>query len=216
MNNITDLGVIFDSKLLFNDHLVHIINKSFRNLGFIFRNMKQFKSMKTLILLYNSFVRSKLDYCSIIWCPYYVKYIQAIENVQKKFIKYSNYILFGFYGSNDDYLNNLEQYNMTTLYNRRKYFSIIYLYKLMNNLTVDILLLSKVNISVPCLKTRSYKTFHYDTPRTNYQGRSPLTIMYTNYNSMQDACDIFGDSLNCFSNKLKNKLGRVHQHVDIT
>ncbi|CAH1383593.1 unnamed protein product, partial [Tenebrio molitor] len=47
-----------------------------------------FRSEKCLTALYFSLVRSRLEYGSIIWSPYYVTYTNSIESVQRKFLKY--------------------------------------------------------------------------------------------------------------------------------
>ena len=49
-----DLGVILDSKLTFNNHINDIVASSYRNLGFIIRNTKDFVDNNTLILLFNA------------------------------------------------------------------------------------------------------------------------------------------------------------------
>ena len=80
----TDLGIKFDSKLSFNEHVLYVANLGYRNLGFIIRNSKSFKNMETLLTLYSNFVRSRLEYCSIVWCPFYTKYIQGFREYTKK------------------------------------------------------------------------------------------------------------------------------------
>ena len=39
--------------------------------------------MKTLFQLYKTFIRSNLEYCSIVWDPYLVKDTQTLEKVQR-------------------------------------------------------------------------------------------------------------------------------------
>lgn len=53
VNGIRELGVIFDSKLSFNNHFEIIINRSQRMLGFFSRSLEKFKNIKTYIMLYN-------------------------------------------------------------------------------------------------------------------------------------------------------------------
>ena len=66
-----DLGVIMDSTLSFIPHINYVTNKATRMLGFVVRNTREFQSIECILLLYYSFVRSVLEYCSIIWNPYY-------------------------------------------------------------------------------------------------------------------------------------------------
>jgi len=87
-SNIKDLGVTFDSKLRFNLHIEGKVKQALRMLGFIVRTCKELTNTDCIVLLYNAFVRSILEYASIIWCPYYTCYIDLIEDVQRKFLKY--------------------------------------------------------------------------------------------------------------------------------
>lgn len=208
----TDLGVVFDSKLTFNDHVISISNKSYKNLGFILRNCRSFKCEKTILMLYSSFVRSKLDYCSTVWSPFYTKYIQMLENVQKKFIKHINFIL---QTSNSAYLDHLSNYNLMTLNNRRTYFDIVYLYKLLHNLSYDVTTLNKIIVNVPDERTRFQRTFSYITPTRNYELKSPPVRIAKIYNSLQRYLDIFSDTYGMFTKKLKNKLLNMQNEIEI-
>jgi hypothetical protein len=79
-----DLGIWFDSRLVFVAALLKLF-------GFLFRSCNEFRSVKCLTTLYFSLVRSRLEYGSIIWSPYYVTYIKSIESVQRKFLKYLSF-----------------------------------------------------------------------------------------------------------------------------
>ncbi|KAL0829565.1 hypothetical protein ABMA28_003076 [Loxostege sticticalis] len=59
---IRDLGVLMDSKLTFVPHIDHTIKKASRAMGFLMRNAREFKHNSTKNLLYNSLVRSTLEY----------------------------------------------------------------------------------------------------------------------------------------------------------
>ena len=51
-------------------------------LGIIKRNFR-YLTVPTFILLYNSMVRSHLDYCSSVWAPHRNGDIEALEKMQK-------------------------------------------------------------------------------------------------------------------------------------
>jgi hypothetical protein len=57
-----DLGVVLDSKLNFTSYIDSFFVKASRTLGCIRRISKEFRDPYTLKTLYNSFVRSHLDY----------------------------------------------------------------------------------------------------------------------------------------------------------
>ena len=86
-----DLGVNFQSNFKFNGHIWNISSQALRKLGFIKRMTKEFKTSKSLITLYKSTVRPLLEYASPIWSPSADKYIDELEKVQKKLVKYLCY-----------------------------------------------------------------------------------------------------------------------------
>ena len=83
-----DLGVTFNSSLGFEEHITEITNSALKLLGFITRNTKHFRNIFALKNLFCSIVRSRLEYASPIWSPYYKTYIQRLERVQRKFLRY--------------------------------------------------------------------------------------------------------------------------------
>jgi len=80
-------------------------------LGIIKRNYK-YLTTPTFVLLYNSMVRSHLDYCSSLWAPYKKRDIEALEKVQKKATKILPVL------KNLSYSERLKIYQMTTLHYR--------------------------------------------------------------------------------------------------
>ncbi|KAJ8732328.1 hypothetical protein PYW08_015058 [Mythimna loreyi] len=88
VNSIRDLGVLHDGKLLFDSHIESIVNKASKELGFIIRNCSVFRSLKSIKVLYCSFVHSHLEYASQVWNPQYEIYKSRIEYVQRKFMRY--------------------------------------------------------------------------------------------------------------------------------
>lgn len=89
VDSFTDLGVLFNTKLSFNDHVDNCVCKALSMLGFIKRFGQDFYDPYTLKTLYCSYVRSQLEYASVIWSPYYKNASERIESVQKKFLKYA-------------------------------------------------------------------------------------------------------------------------------
>lgn len=91
-------------------------------LGFIIRNCQNFNDTLALKTLYYSFVRSKLEYGSIIWYPHYDFQKLAIEKVQRKFCKFLYYKVNRVY-PDTGYNQNLlyEEFEMPSLYLRGFY-----------------------------------------------------------------------------------------------
>lgn len=85
-----DIRIDFDPSLLFNDHYIHlgyfhIQNKASSMLGFINRSCKDFINLLTLKSLYYFFVRSLLDYGSIVFSPQSISAIKNINSIQNRF-----------------------------------------------------------------------------------------------------------------------------------
>ena len=55
---------MMDDKLSFKEHINATSRKAYQILGLIFRCGKFFKNPGSMVVLYNSLVRSRLEYCS--------------------------------------------------------------------------------------------------------------------------------------------------------
>lgn len=66
-------------KLNFNYHIDKIRNKAISKLGFLKRSCSEFSNAHALINVYNSLVRSNLEYASFIWSPNNITPIQHLE-----------------------------------------------------------------------------------------------------------------------------------------
>ena len=78
-----DLGVIFDDKLMFRDHIYKKAALADRNLGLIFRSLNCIDTAMFLNL-YKSPVRPHLEYASSVWSPMYKNDSITLENVQRR------------------------------------------------------------------------------------------------------------------------------------
>ena len=78
-----DLGVIVDSFLTFENHMIEKVNKANRIMGVI-RRSYTYLDEKCFLLLYKALVRPHLEYCNQIWRPFLQKHINMIENVQRR------------------------------------------------------------------------------------------------------------------------------------
>lgn len=81
-----DLGLIFDSKLTFEPHRNAVIASAQATLWFIKRTLKNKFSINAAKILYCSLIRSKLEYCCIVWNVYQNCHIDRIESIQKLFL----------------------------------------------------------------------------------------------------------------------------------
>lgn len=203
VNKVVDLGITIDSELKFIDHINGVIGKSLRMLNFINRNTREFKSEKTLKVLYYSLVRSNVDYCSIVYYPFFQNNIQRIERIQKKFVNRLAYIK-GM--KNANYKDKLKKFQMMSLSDRRQYLGQLFLYKILNNHSDCPYLLSKIEICVCRTATRAknYRLFNISVMRNRYGHNAPLQSILNTYNNISNTSDldVFFDSYNIFRNKL--------------
>lgn len=170
-NSVNDLGVTFDHRLSFKEHIDNIVNQSLRMLGFILRITKSFKNIKTLVILYNALVRSKLEYCCQIWGPYYDIYIEQLERVQRKFTR-ALYYRMGL--SREDYTMRLKKLAMISLTDRRIIADEILLWKILNIYELNALFRQHLSFADPQRYTRHNSMFYLPTVTTNVEYYSPL------------------------------------------
>ena len=78
----TDLGVIFDEKLLFREHISKKSAIANRNLGLIFKSFT-YLNKEMFMCLYKALVRPHLEYATQVWAPMYKKDSVTLENTQR-------------------------------------------------------------------------------------------------------------------------------------
>jgi len=61
---------LVDSKFKFAAHFDYIMSRAYATFGFLKRNASLFSDPYTILALYFAFVRSKLEYASLIWSPF--------------------------------------------------------------------------------------------------------------------------------------------------
>jgi hypothetical protein len=127
--------------------------------------------MKTLKILYCTFVRSILDYGSEIWNPLYNKYIDRIEHIQMKFIKYLCYRAKIPYSSNK-YLQLCKRFHLLPLYKRREIADIVYFLKIITSTIDSPELLSKFKFNVPTRSSGHYTPIYKPLVSSNFRQNS--------------------------------------------
>ncbi|KAH0808663.1 hypothetical protein GEV33_014128 [Tenebrio molitor] len=148
--SIRDLGVIFDSKLSFGEHIRTIAGTAFRALGFVLRAGREFSDVATLKLLYITYVRSRLEYASLVWSPIYDVHSSLLERVQRRFLKNVVFMLNGAYpprGCPQGLL--LGEVGLQSLLDRRMEHSVIFLFKLFRGLQECPHVLGRISLRVP-------------------------------------------------------------------
>lgn len=75
VDSLRDLGVIFPSPLSFNAHINDILSKANKMGGFIKRQYDN--AFSVYLQLFDSLVRSHLEFCSVIWDPFHTTHIDS-------------------------------------------------------------------------------------------------------------------------------------------
>lgn len=190
---VRDLGVTFEKDMRFVSHIQNIRSKALRMLGFIFRNTQDFSDVTTLKTLYFAYVRSVLEYCSVVWSPYYKCHNRSLETIQHKFLKIvafkTRYII-----PNHDYSEIESKHNIPTLETRRQLHDLEFLYKLINCQLFCPDLLNQISLKVPIRPTRQKTLFRLKTFKTNIDKYSALQRCQFLWNVASDGgFDIFSD-----------------------
>ncbi|KAI5707382.1 hypothetical protein M8J77_004742 [Diaphorina citri] len=195
VDQIKDLGVTMEKNLKFNTHYKNVASKAYKMLGFLYRHTQDFKNTNVLKTLYYSYVRSHLEYCSVVWSPQYQVHINTLEAVQKKFLRLLAYkdktpIL------DHNYEPIMSSHNIVSLQHRRDIQDLTFLYKLLHNLINSPELLAKLNLWVNSRNTRSHLTFKLTKSHTNVGEFSPLQRFQSMGNKASDVgLDLFVCSL---------------------
>lgn len=187
-----DLGVHFDPELTFNHHLNETVKSAYKMLGFIIRNSATFSNINTIRSLYYAYVRSRLEYCAIVWNPYYTVHKQAVEMVQRKFLKYLYFKVHKIYperGYSNDLLR--QEFSMQSLERRRILSSLTFIVKLVRREIDCVLLSDGLSFRGSRSGSRFNVIFWCPSARTNVMLRSPLFVMTDSFNKICNHFDIY-------------------------
>jgi ribonucleases P/MRP protein subunit RPP40 len=202
VSQVRDLGVIHDSKLTYDKHIDHIVNKAYRSLGFMIRSCSQFSNIKIAKILYCSYVRSCLEYCSQVWYPQYGVYINRLETIQRKFLRY---LQFKCKGHEREYTERCRKHHILPLVQRRQIADIVTLVKIAQSIIDSPHLLSLINLRVPNRSTRRHDTLIASVCNTNYRNNSFFIRSVNSFNKLVDTTSL--DIFNSAPNKFKQALG---------
>jgi hypothetical protein len=197
VTEVRDLGIVLDNKLSFNQHIDSVTARAFRMLGFVLRTGGDFKQCSTQVLLYNSFVRSNLEYASTVWSPHYGVAIDAIERIQNKFQRH-----LVFRASRSGRSAPI----MASLRERRLERDQIFLYKIIRNHVDSPFLLGNVSLRCPRAGSRSMATFSIPFSKSNYVRNTFLFRSCAVYNNVFKDIDLFKLNLVQFKRQIREKL----------
>ena len=117
-----DLGITMDSDLTFAEHISNKVKVANGIVGLIRRSFS-FLDCKSFKKIFTAFVRRHLEYAQSVWAPHLCKYINMLENVQKRATKLVDCL------GNLEYAERLERLQLPSLAYRRLRGDMIRLFK---------------------------------------------------------------------------------------
>ena len=127
-DHVKDLGVWMSSDGTFNKQISEIVTKANKMCGWILRTFRT-REKVPMLQLWKSLVRSNIDYCCQLWNPARVGMIQAVEQVQRSYIRKIRGM---------QLLSYWEQLSTLSLYSlerRRERYIIMYVWRILEGLT---------------------------------------------------------------------------------
>ena len=191
------LGLVINDSLNWNDHCTDLYTKCNRIMGIIRRN---FVNCPKSILksLFESLIRSRLEYCCTAWDPYRNTHKERIERIQKRYVR----MMCKDWSTSYNVL--LQNVKMNLLENRRKYHRLVFYYKIVNNL----INVGEVNRCTRANRIgRNDNTFKMHVPyaRTDYYMKSFYPQTINEWNQLPQTV-VNSQSLNTFKSALVKHL----------
>ena len=125
--SVRDLGVFIDQDLNWTVHFSTISKKAKQMCGWIFNTFYS-RDRKTMLILFKSLVRSKLEFCCEVWSPHLIKNINCIEQVQRFFTSRISGL------QNRNYWERLKDLKLMSLQRRREKLIITHVWKIKQNI----------------------------------------------------------------------------------
>ena len=124
---VRDLGVTISEDLSWSPHINNITNEGKKIVSWTLSVFKD-RSAETMLPLYTSFVRSRLEYNSPLWSPSKIEDIMKLESLQRTFTSRISEV------RHLSYWDRLRSLNLMSLQRRRERYTLIHIFKIINNL----------------------------------------------------------------------------------
>ena len=131
-NTVRDLGVTCNNDLNFKEHIDEIVAKSKMMSGMLMRTFIT-RERNVMLQLFKTYIRSRLEYCSIVWSPTTQEDINKIERLQKSFTANIDGM------EKFNYHERLKELKLYSLERRRERYLIIYAWEQIEGLRENIL-----------------------------------------------------------------------------
>jgi hypothetical protein len=161
---------------------------------------KSFRNTKSIMILYNAYVRSKFEYCSTVWNPHYGIYIDLIERFQRKFTRM---MIFRSGLPYENYSTRLTRITMFTLELRRLVADELTLYKIVNGQLVTSLM-HRLSFANPRFNSCTATTFYLPSVSTNVEFYSRILRLQRSHDRTFHEANIHSLSYNNFRRAVCN------------
>ena len=144
---VRDLGVTITSDISWSTHITKITEES-RKISAWVLSVFSDRSVSTLLPLYKTIVRSRLEYCCPLWHPSKIEDIKLLEGVQRTLTARVRVV------KHLPYWQRIKALNLMSLQRRRERYCIIQIFKIYRNLTPNDLQLEffKTSRRGPCCR----------------------------------------------------------------
>ena len=211
---IRDLGVILDTKLTFGPHIDQTVIKANRALGVLIRSFQKATpgghlnlNVSSVLASYYAYVRSNLEYCSVIWNGAAAVHTDRVNRIEHKFIMWLNAHC-RCHSSSLSYADLLSHFKLTSVSARRTQHDVMFIRNVFKGRISSGFLLQSFSLSVPCRATRQQTSTLLNVPfaRVNTVKNGLFVRVPRQLNRFLvsfSTADMFSDSFYSFRSKVK-------------
>lgn len=146
-----DVGVTYNNKFSFNDHMELSSNKAMSMLSFVKRQCYGRLNTDTAKMLYNDVVRSHIEFASTIWAPHHDVHIQSLESVQRQFVLYANRDRYIDHSQNTyrlrPYMDRCAELNLKSLLRRRTNAAVFFIHDVLTGRINSQFIRGRINLN---------------------------------------------------------------------
>jgi len=132
MSQTKDLGVIMSNDGRFSNHISNLVSNCKKTISMLFRTFK-IRNDEVMLTLYRALVLSKIDYCSVLWCPSDLSDMRKLEKVQANFTSRMKCAK-NDSGNKRDYWQRLRHLNLYSIQRRFERYAVIYVWKILHGI----------------------------------------------------------------------------------
>ena len=212
VEEIRDLGVTLDTKLNFGSHVNQTVVKANRALGILIRSYQRATPRGHLnvsadLTSYFAYVRSNLEYCSVIWNGAAAVHTDRVSRIEHKFLMWLNAHC-RIQSPSLSYADLLKHFRLTSVSARRSQHDIMFIRNVFSGRILSSFLLQAFCLSVPCRTTRQQASTLMSVPfaRVNAVKNGLFVRLPRQLNSFLEgvpAADMFSDGFYAFRSKVK-------------